>query len=109
LLAPRARAGRRGRVRPGGRLMLRGFGAALAKDLRLLMRDRVGLVFLTIAPIVVITVAGLSLANLYGVKAPGDTGSLLPIADEDGGWVGRAIAEHLAHEPDLEARPVSST
>jgi len=89
--------------------MLSGFGAALAKDLRLLMRDRVGLVFLTIAPIVVITVAGLSLANLYGVKAPGDTGSLLPIADEDGGWVGRAIAEHLAHEPDLEARPVSST
>ena len=87
--------------------MLRGFGAALAKDLRLLVRDRVGLVFLTIAPIVVITVAGLSLASLYGVKAPGD--SLLPIADEDGGWVGRAIAEHLANEPDLEARPVSST
>jgi len=50
-------------VRPGGRLMLRGFGAALAKDLRLLMRDRVGLVFLTIAPVVVITVAGLSLAT----------------------------------------------
>ena len=84
--------------------MLRGFGAALAKDLRLLARDRVGLVFLTIAPIVVITVAGLSLANLYGVKAPGDIVSLLPVADEDGGWVGRALAEQLAREPAVELR-----
>jgi len=89
--------------------MLRGFGAALAKDLRLLARDRVGLVFLIIAPMVVITVAGLSLASLYGVKSAGDTVSLLPIVDNDGGWVGRAIAEHLAHEPDLETRAVSST
>ena len=88
--------------------MLRGFGAALAKDLRLLARDRVGLVFLTIAPIVVITVAGLSLANLYGVKAPGDIVSLLPVADEDGGWVGRALAEQLAREPAVELRAAPS-
>ena len=46
--------------------MMRGLVAALAKDLRLLARDRAGLIFLTIAPIVVITVAGLSLASLYG-------------------------------------------
>ena len=41
------------------------FRAALMKDLRLVFRDRVGLVFLTIAPMIVIAVAGLSLASLY--------------------------------------------
>ena len=46
--------------------MLVGFFAALSKDFRLLFRDRVGLVFMTLAPVVVITVAGLSLSNLYG-------------------------------------------
>ena len=46
---------------------MRAFLALLAKDLRLLWRDRVGLAFLALAPIAVITVAGLSLANLYAV------------------------------------------
>ena len=46
--------------------MLDGLGAALAKDLRLLARDRTGLAFLTLAPIVVIAVAGFSLAAIYG-------------------------------------------
>ena len=41
--------------------MLRGVAAAFTKDLRLLARDRVGVVFLTLAPIIVITVAGFSL------------------------------------------------
>jgi hypothetical protein len=74
--------------------MLSGFVAALGKDFRLLLRDRVGLVFMTLAPVVVITVAGLSLANLYG--ATGRTSAfLLPLVDEDGGRVGRALAERL--------------
>ena len=74
--------------------MLSGFVAALGKDFRLLLRDRVGLVFMTLAPVVVITVAGLSLANLYG--ANGRTSAfLLPLVDEDGGRVGRALAERL--------------
>ncbi len=50
--------------------MLSSFVAALGKDFRLLLRDRVGLVFMTLAPVVVITVAGLSLANLYGATRP---------------------------------------
>ena len=58
--------------------MMRGLVAALAKDLRLLARDRAGLIFLTIAPIVVITVAGLSLASLYGADPTGATAYVLP-------------------------------
>jgi hypothetical protein len=75
-------------------MMFSGFVAALGKDLRLLLRDRVGLVFMSLAPLVVITIAGLSLANLYG--ATGRTSTfLLPLVDEDGGRVGRALAERL--------------
>ena len=53
--------------------MLRALAAAMGKDFRLLARDRVGLVFLTLAPIIVITVAGFSLASLYGAGPRGDT------------------------------------
>jgi ABC-type Na+ efflux pump permease subunit len=74
--------------------MLSGFIAALGKDFRLLLRDRVGLVFMTLAPVVVITVAGLSLANLYRSNG-GSSIFVLPLVDEDGGRVGRALAERL--------------
>src|SRR5207244_1735728 len=88
--------------------MLTGLVAALGKDLRLLARDRVGLVFLTLAPIVVISVAGLSLATLYGAEPGGGTAPVLPLADEDGGWVGRAVRERLADEPSVRVRPVAT-
>src|SRR5581483_6046684 len=73
-------------------------GAALLKDLRLLARDRAGLVFLTIAPVVVITVAGLSLASLYGADPRGTSAYLLPVADEDGGRIGETVRARLASE-----------
>jgi ABC-type multidrug transport system permease subunit len=88
--------------------MLRGLGAAVAKDLRLLMRDRAGLVFLAIAPIVVISVAGFSMASFYGASALGTAAYELPIADEDGGRVGRALAEGLADEPAIRLHPVAT-
>ena len=88
--------------------MLTGLVAALGKDLRLLARDGVGLVFLTLAPIVVISVAGLSLATLYGAEPRGGTAPVLPFADEDGGWVGRAVRERLADEPSVRVRPVAT-
>src|SRR5215510_1593012 len=68
---------------------MRAFLSLLTKDLRLLWRDRVGLVFLALAPLAVITVAGLSLANLYGADPTGQTAYELPLADEDGGAPGR--------------------
>jgi ABC-type multidrug transport system permease subunit len=72
--------------------------AIIAKDLRLLWRDRAGLIFLTLAPIMVITVAGFSLANLYGADPTGQTAYDFPVVDEDGGALGRALREHLAGE-----------
>ncbi|MCC6849722.1 MAG: ABC transporter permease [Deltaproteobacteria bacterium] len=79
--------------------MMRALAAAIGKDFRLLARDRVGLAFLTVAPIVVITVAGFSLASLYGAGPRGTTAYVLPIADEDGGRVGRAFRDALGrHE-----------
>jgi len=89
-------------------MMLRGFWAALSKDLRLVLRDRVALVFLTIAPVVVITVAGFSLASLYGADPEGGSAYVLPVVDEDGAEVGRAIRERLARAPMVQARVVES-
>jgi ABC-type multidrug transport system permease subunit len=84
------------------------FLALVAKDLRLLLRDRAGLVFLTLAPIVVITVAGFSLANLYGADPSGQTAYDVPLDDEDHGALGRAIRERLAGEHAVALREVGS-
>ena len=86
--------------------MLVGFLAALGKDFRLLFRDRVGLVFMTLAPVVVITVAGLSLANLYGPKG-GSSPFVLPLVDQDGGRIGRAITERLHDNPAVRVTLVA--
>jgi len=83
------------------------FRAALRKDLRLIRRDRVGLVFLTIAPMIVIAVAGLSLASLYGADPRGATAYVLPVVDEDGGAIGDAIRKGLAGETAVEIRAVA--
>ena len=88
--------------------MLRAFVAAIRKDLRLLLRDRVGLVFLTVAPIIVITVAGFSLATLYGAGPQGETAYVLPVADEDGGRVGRALRQALAKQEMVQVRAVAT-
>ncbi len=88
--------------------MSRALAAAIGKDFRLLWRDRVGLVFLTVAPIVVITVAGFSLASLYGADPRGETAYVLPVADEDGGRVGRALRERLAEQEMVQTRVVGT-
>ena len=85
---------------------MRGLGAVVAKDLRLLLRDRAGLVFLALAPIVVITVAGLSLSTLYGADPTGQTAYTLPVVDEDRSDESREIAARLAREPDLQVEPM---
>ena len=87
---------------------MRAFLSLLAKDLRLLWRDRVGLTFLGLAPLAVITVAGLSLANLYGADPTGQTAYELPLADEDGGTLGRDIHDRLARETGVRLRSVDS-
>lgn len=77
---------------------MRALLVVLAKDLRLLWRDRAGLVFLTIAPIVVICVAGFSLANLYGADPTGQTAYDFPVVDEDGGAFAQEVRARLSAE-----------
>ncbi len=89
-------------------MILRTLLAAFHKDLRLLLRDPVGLVFLTLAPMIVITVAGFSLASLYGAAPRGDEPYRLPVVDEDGGPVGRAVRDRLEHESAVAAEFVAS-
>jgi ABC-type Na+ efflux pump permease subunit len=83
-------------------------GVIIVKDLRLLLRDRVALVFMTLAPIVVISVAGFSLASLYGTDPTGQTAYDLPIVDEDGGELARQIADRLTTETSVRVRHVES-
>src|SRR5579862_7746932 len=80
----------------------------LLKDLRLLWRDRAGLIFLLVAPLIVISVAGFSLANLYGADPSGQTAYEFPVADEDGGRLGQQIRERLAHDPAVHLQVASS-
>lgn len=89
-------------------MILRALLAAFHKDLRLLLRDPVGLVFLTLAPMIVITVAGFSLASLYGAAPRGDDSYRLPVVDEDGGPVGRAVRDRLRHESAVAVEFVAS-
>ncbi len=84
-------------------MILRALLAAFDKDLRLLLRDPVGLAFLTLAPMIVITVAGFSLASLYGASPRGDEAYRLPVVDEDGGPVGRAVRDRLGRESAVAA------
>jgi len=80
----------------------------IGKDLRLMLRDRPALLFIVIAPIIVTSVAGMSLSGLYGSGLTGDQAYLLPIADEDGGELGRRIEEQLAGDARLRIRQVGT-
>jgi ABC-2 type transport system permease protein len=83
-------------------------GVIIAKDLRLLLRDRVALLFLTLAPIGLISVAGFSLANLYGADPAGQTAYELPIVDEDGGDLATEIEERLSHDRSVRLHRVAT-
>ena len=85
---------------------MRALVTLIVKDLRLLWRDRAGLVFLMLAPVLVITVAGFSLANLYGADPTGQTAYDFPLVDEDGGPLANAIRTRLADEPSVRVRLV---
>ncbi|HZR80741.1 MAG TPA: ABC transporter permease [Candidatus Binatia bacterium] len=85
-------------------MIARALLASVRKDWRLLARDRIGLFFMAVAPIVVIAVAGLSLASLYGASPRGDTAYVLPVVDEDGGELGATLRRRLADEPAVELR-----
>jgi ABC-type multidrug transport system permease subunit len=89
--------------RPAG--ALRALAIVVEKELRILRRDRLGICLLILAPIMVITVAGFSLAKVYG----GDAGvHVLPLVDEDHGAAAKAITGAFAAIPEIDVRAVDS-
>src|SRR5215470_8830679 len=84
-------------------MIVRALVAAVVKDVRLLLRDRVGLVFLTIAPLIVMSVAGFSLSTLFG-GAPQAGAYVLPVVDEDDGRIAAELRERLASDATIEVR-----
>jgi ABC-2 type transport system permease protein len=69
----------------------------MEKDLTLVLRDRLALLLMFLAPVIVITAAGLSLSTLYQT-----TSHLFPISDLDGGAAARELIESLDEAPELE-------
>jgi chemotaxis protein histidine kinase CheA len=77
--------------------MLRSIELIFVNEFRLLLRDKAALAMLFVAPVVIIAVAGFSLANLFGTPAAhGDC--LLAVIDQDHGSVATAILDALARE-----------
>jgi ABC-2 type transport system permease protein len=73
------------------------------KDLKLLQRDRVALLLLMLAPLVVITVAGFSLSTLYRAER-----HTFPVADLDDGEVSRKLLSELEASNELDVLRVDS-
>jgi ABC-2 type transport system permease protein len=67
-----------------------------------MFRDRGALLLLFLAPVVVISAAGLSLSSLYRASS-----HLLPVVDLDGGPVARKLLEHLESAPELRVEATS--
>jgi ABC-type multidrug transport system permease subunit len=80
--------------------MLRAIALTFINEFRLLMRDRVGLLMLLLAPIVIIAVAGFSLGNIYGARLTANAYTI-PLVDDDHGVVARAIGDALDHEASV--------
>jgi len=88
-------------------MILRVLVATVVKDVRLLLRDRVGLIFLTIAPLIVMSVAGFSLSTLFG-GAPQSGAYLLPVVDEDDGRITAELRTRLADDATIEIRTMAT-
>lgn len=80
--------------------------SVLVKDFRLVVRDRAALVFLLVAPMVVISVAGFSLSSLYGTRGAAALEFLLPVVDLDQGEVSGELLERLSLARGLKLRKV---
>jgi ABC-type multidrug transport system permease subunit len=87
--------------------MLRAIGLTFLNEFRLLLQDRVGLAMLLLAPIVIISVAGFSLGNIYGARMSANTYTI-PLVDDDHGAVAQAIIDALGREPAVTVMKVAN-
>jgi ABC-type multidrug transport system permease subunit len=83
--------------------MVRATFLTFFNEFRLLVKDRVGLFMLVLAPFVIIAVAGFSLGNIYGALS-GAQGYTIPVVNQDGGAVGDAIVAALKREPSITVK-----
>ncbi len=85
--------------------MTREIWLTLQNEARLLFKDRVVLLMLLLAPVVIITVAGYSLRDLYG---GGRDGLRVPVVDADHGAVASAVLDALRRESAITIEPARS-
>ena len=78
------------------------FVVLVTKDFRLLLRDRTALLFLLLAPVVVISVAGFSLATFYGGWEREDTLYLLPVVDLDHSEISERFISSLGQSEGIQ-------
>ncbi len=78
--------------------MLRTAWIVFRNEFRLLARDRAALFMLVLAPLVIITVAGLSLGNIYGAQ-PGAEPYSIVVVNDDHGWLAHALVDALGRDP----------
>ncbi|MBP1687176.1 MAG: transporter-like protein [Deltaproteobacteria bacterium] len=86
--------------------MLRATWLTVQNEARLLRKDPIVLFMLLLAPVVIITVAGYSLGNLYG---NGSNTVHVPIIDRDRGQVAAAIIDALGRERAVAVERVADT
>lgn len=72
----------------------------LRNEFRLLRQDRIALFMLLFAPIVIITVAGFSLGNMFGAANNGSA-YVIPVVDLDHGEMAHAIVAGLSRQRAL--------
>ena len=78
------------------------FVVLVAKDFRLLLRDRAALLFLLLAPVVVISVAGFSLSAFYGGWEREESRYLLPVVDLDHSEISERFISSLGKSEGIQ-------
>ncbi len=87
--------------------MLRAAWIVFQNEFRLLSHDHAALFMLALAPLVIITVAGLSLGNIYGAQ-PGAQPYSIVVVDDDHGWLARALVDALGRDHSVAVVPVAN-
>ena len=87
--------------------MLRAAWIVFQNEFRLLAKDRAALFMLALAPLVIITVAGLSLGNIYGAQ-PGSEPYSIVVVDDDHGWLARALIDAFGRDHSVAVVPVAN-
>src|ERR1700685_4578433 len=92
---------------PSDSSMFRTIALTFLNEFRLLLRDRVGLFMLLLAPIVIIAVAGFSLGNIYGARVTANAYTI-PWVDDDHGAASKAIVAAVDRDSAVTVIQVST-